>query len=70
MKNYYYDDNYGSWNDGGDAEERDEMHKFYKKVKSESVWKTCSLCGGKVKLRPEYDKCNSCMERLESGMEW
>ena len=66
----FYDDNFGSWNVPDEPEEYYEMEKFYKAVKDESVWKVCSLCGEKVKLRPAYDKCNSCMEKLEKGMEW
>jgi len=66
----YYDDNYGGWDMPENVEEQHEMRKFYHKVKYESVWKVCSLCDQKVKLRPEYDKCNSCMDRLESGHQW
>ena len=70
MEYDYYDDNFGFWDVRDESEERAEVHKFYKKVKEESVWKECYYCGDKVKLRPEYDKCNSCMDKLERGMEW
>jgi len=57
----YYDDNFGHWEDMDDPDMRD----FYNKVQKESVLKTCRSCGRKVKLRPEYDLCNSCAERGE-----
>ena len=60
----YYDDNFGHWDMDDDQEERQE---FYHQVQKESVWKVCSICDEKVKLRPEYDKCNSCMDTIESG---
>ena len=63
----YYDDNFGHWDMEDDQEER---QRFYRKVQKESVWKKCYLCDEKVKLRPEYDKCNSCMNKLERGIEW
>jgi hypothetical protein len=63
----YYDDNFGKWDMEDD---REEKQQFYRRVQSESVWKVCSLCDEKVKLRQEYDKCNSCMDNLERGLEW
>tara|TARA_Y100000310_G_C20413149_1_gene683030 strand:+ start:577 stop:777 length:201 start_codon:yes stop_codon:yes gene_type:complete len=63
----YYDDNFGEWDMEGDSEEKQQ---FYKQVQSESILKECSLCEEKVKLRREYDKCNSCMDKLERGMQW
>ena len=60
----YYDDNFGHWDMDDDAEEK---KAFYRQVQNESVWKVCSLCDEKVKLRPEYDKCNSCMDKMERG---
>lgn len=60
-----YDDNYGEWHD---CDER-ETREFYAQVQRESVWKTCSICGKRVKLRRDYDKCNSCMERMELGQD-
>ena len=58
----YYDDNFGNWN----IEDEDDI-RFYNKVQKESIWKICSMCDEKVKLKPEYDKCDSCMNMLESG---
>ena len=52
----YYDENFGHW----DGMEDEDMRDFYRQVQEESVWKTCSICGRKVKLRPDYDKCDSC----------
>ena len=60
----YYDDNFGHWDMDDDQE---EQQAFYRKVQNESIWKVCSICNEKVKLRPEYDKCNSCMDKLERG---
>lgn len=61
----YYDDNFGFWEDMDDPDMRD----FYHQVQRESVEKTCVLCGRKVRLRPDYDKCNSCCDKLERGMD-
>ena len=60
----YYDDNYGEWHDMDDPDMRD----FYREVQKDSVWKKCSICGRRVKIRRSYDKCNSCCERIERGM--
>jgi hypothetical protein len=57
----YYDDNYGHWENMDDPEMRD----FYFKVQRESVWKKCRQCGQRVRLRKEYDLCNSCAEENE-----
>lgn len=61
----YYDDNFGFWEEMDDPDMRD----FYDRVQRESVEKTCVICGRKVRLRPDYDKCNSCCEKLERGMD-
>jgi hypothetical protein len=63
----YYDDNFGEWDMEDDFE---SMERFYKQVQNESVEKTCSICEQKVMLRPEYDKCNTCMDVLENGGYW
>ena len=60
----YYDDNFGHWDMDDDQEER---QTFYRKVQDESIWKVCSLCDEKVKILQQYDKCNSCMDKLERG---
>lgn len=62
----YYDDNFGRWENTADAETR----RFYKRVQRESTLKACSICGREVYLRPHYDKCNSCCERMERGWEY
>lgn len=54
----YYDDNFGHWDGMDDPDMRD----FYHKVQKESVWKICRQCNRKVKLRPDYDLCNSCAD--------
>jgi hypothetical protein len=66
----YFDDNYGHWNEPECEEDRIEKEKFREFVKKDSEYKTCTLCDQKVWLRKAYDKCNSCMEKLERGMEW
>ena len=58
----YYDDNFGHW----DMDDPD-MVEFYHQVQSESVEKTCSICGFTVMLRPSYDKCDSCCRKIEAG---
>jgi hypothetical protein len=60
----YYDDNFGHYNMDDDPE---ETQGFYKHVQEESVLTTCVICERKVKLRPHYNKCNSCMDAMESG---
>jgi rRNA maturation endonuclease Nob1 len=60
----YYDDNFGEWNIR-DAEDV----AFHKQVQKESKWKKCRGCGKRVKLRPQYDLCNSCCEKLERGVD-
>ena len=62
----YYDENFGHW----DGMEDEDMRDFYRQVQEESVWKTCSICGRKVKLRPDYDKCDSCCRQMESGWQY
>lgn len=59
----YIDDNFGVY----DMSEGEEAHQFYRDNQRRSVWKECSMCGHKVKLLPDYDKCNSCCDRLERG---
>ena len=61
----YHDDNFGFWNMDDDPE---ETRRFYRKVQRESVETVCSICERTVRLRPHYNKCNSCMDALESGM--
>lgn len=59
----YYDDNFGAWEDMDEP----EVRQFYRKVQRESVWKVCRQCGRRVKLRKEYDLCNSCADANEKG---
>ena len=59
----YYDDNFGCWDGMGDPDTVD----FYNQVQSESVEKTCSICGFTALLRPHYDKCDSCCTKIENG---
>jgi hypothetical protein len=63
----YYDDNFGHYDMSDDPAETIE---FYRHVQRSSVEKVCSICGRTVKIMPQYDKCNSCCERIESGMDF
>lgn len=62
----YYDDNYGHWEGMDDP----EMREFYHKVQKDSVWKKCTKCGKKVKLRRDYAICNSCADKMEKGWDF
>jgi hypothetical protein len=62
----YIDDNYGVY-EGMDGPDGEENRRFYREVQKDSVWKKCRLCGLRKKLRRDYDKCNTCMEKLERG---
>jgi hypothetical protein len=61
----YYDDNFGHY-----EIESEEDIEFYHQVQKESRLKKCVICGRKVKLRPEYDKCNSCADKIERGLDF
>ena len=65
-----YDDNYGHWDEPECEEDRIEKEKFREFVKKDSEYKICVLCDQEVFLRKSYDKCNSCMEKLERGQQW
>jgi hypothetical protein len=62
----YYDDNFGHWNDM----DQEENLAFYRQVQKTNVWKVCSCCGRKVKIQPHYDKCNSCADKIEKGLDY
>ena len=47
--------------------EDEEMRAFYFQVQKESVEKVCKGCGENVRIRPQYDICNSCADARESG---
>ena len=66
----YDDDNYGHWDEPECEEDRIEKEKFRKMVEKDSELKVCVYCEREVWLRKSYNKCNSCMEKLERGMEW
>ena len=61
----YYDDNFGCW----DIED-EETREFYFFAQNRSVEKECSICGEIVRILPQYDKCNSCCENIERGIEY
>jgi rRNA maturation endonuclease Nob1 len=56
----YYDDNFGHY----EIQDEEDI-AFYHQVQRESVRKRCVMCGRMVRLRPDYDKCNSCADKLE-----
>jgi len=62
----YYDDNYGFWEDMDDP----DMQEFYWKTQRKNVEKRCSICGRKVYIKKEYDKCGRCADMIERGMDW
>lgn len=61
----FYDDNFGSWDDMNDP----DMREFYRDVQRRSIVKVCVLCNRQVKILPQYDKCDNCMRKLESGLD-
>ncbi len=63
MAPQFYDENFGHWDDMDDP----DTVRFYKQVQRESVMKNCRICNRRVKLRPEYDICNTCADILEHG---
>ena len=65
----YYDDNYGHWDDC-DPADNEENEAFRRNVERNSVWKTCKICGERVKIQRHYDKCDSCCRQIESGWQW
>ena len=58
----YYDDNFGWY-----EIESEEDVEFYFENQKKSVKKKCSICGREVKILPQYDKCNSCTDKIEKG---
>jgi len=58
----YYDDNFGVY----DIESEEDV-EFYFRNQKRSVWKKCLICGERVKLLPQYDKCDRCCRIIESG---
>lgn len=61
----YYDDNFGHWEDMDDP----DMREFYLDVQRRSVVKKCVLCRRKVKILPQYDKCDNCTRQIETGID-
>jgi len=59
----YYDENFGHWEDMDDP----DTQQFYRDTQRKSVYKKCSICGHRVKLLPQYDKCDRCCCILEAG---
>lgn len=59
----YHDDNFGAWDNMDDP----DMVDFYFHVQRESIEKKCAGCGRIVKLRKDYDICNTCADKREQG---
>jgi len=59
----YYDDNFGHW----DGMDDPDMVAFYHQTQRENVEKVCVDCGRTVRIRPDYECCNSCADRRERG---
>lgn len=64
MSPSYYDDNYGHYEPSDDP---DADAEFYHQTQRASVWKKCKDCGRRVKIRRDYECCNSCADRRERG---
>jgi hypothetical protein len=64
-----YDDNFGHYEIAPD-DDPEEVMEFYRENQKRSVVKTCSICGRKVKLLPDYDKCNACCREIEAGRQF
>jgi hypothetical protein len=60
----YYDDNYGFY----EIRDQDDID-FYHQTQKESVWKKCSKCNRRVKIKRDYAICNSCAEKIEKGQD-
>ena len=58
----YYDDNFGHY----EIDSYEDI-EFYHRMQEESVEKVCKDCGRKVRIRPDYECCNSCADRRERG---
>lgn len=63
MTDLFYDDNYGAWDDMDDP----DMVEFYFETQRQSVLKKCVDCGRMVKIKPDYECCNSCADIRERG---
>ena len=68
---HFYDDNFGHW-EGMTPDDPDYESNiaFYNQVQRDSIWKICSRCDKKVKLRKDYAICNSCCELEEKGFQY
>lgn len=58
----YYDDNFGVY----DIESEEDI-EFYHQMQKMSVEKICVDCGKTVRIKYDYEVCNSCAERREQG---
>jgi len=62
---YYYDDNFGHWEDMDDPDNRE----YYNYVQRVSVDKECDGCGRIVRILPNYGYCDSCADKREKGID-
>lgn len=58
----YYDDNFGFY----EIRDEDDI-EFYHKMQARNEEKICVVCGRTVRINPNYEVCNSCADRRESG---
>lgn len=63
---YLYDDNFGYYKIESN-EDIEEVVNFYKDNQRKSVLKKCVDCGRMVRIRRDYECCNSCADRRERG---
>jgi len=64
----FYDDNFG-WYELGPGDDPEETGEFYRRTQAESVWKKCSGCNRRVKIKRDYAYCNACADKREHGFD-
>ena len=63
MSRIYVDNNYGVWDGMNDPDTR----RFWARTQRALVEKVCADCGRTVRIKKDYDCCNSCADRREHG---
>jgi Zn finger protein HypA/HybF involved in hydrogenase expression len=54
----------------GSDEDVAEKKAFYHSVQRNSHWINCRCCGKRVKLKKDYNLCNSCADAQERGYQY
>ena len=62
----FHDDNFGDYHDTNDP----DVVEFYERNQRQSVSKVCVICDRRVRILPQYDKCDACCQQIELGMDW